>query len=221
MGDDHHRHTLLCELLHKIQYLADHLGVQSGGRLVKEDHLGIHCKSAHNRNSLLLTARKRGGIYVRFFFKADAAKKRHCILLGLGLDLGLGRFERKERLFLFLKKVCKPDKEILSLLCSQVSYADVNRCEHNVFFYGFVIKQIELLEHHADVLAMLVDIDAHVGNIHTVEDDRAARGVLHAVDATKEGGFTASRRADDGNLLTVADIKVNAAKNLEIAEFFC
>ena len=56
MGHNHHGHAVLCQLLHQLQNLSDHLRVQCGGRLIEQHHIRIHRQRAHDCNSLLLSA---------------------------------------------------------------------------------------------------------------------------------------------------------------------
>src|SRR5688500_2502941 len=55
--DDHHRHTLAGEIEHHVEYLFNHLWVESGGRLVEEHDLGLHGEGACDGDALLLAAR--------------------------------------------------------------------------------------------------------------------------------------------------------------------
>ena len=56
MRDDHHGHPFRRERLHHVQHLADDLGVQGRGRLVKEHDLGLHAQCPCNGDTLLLSA---------------------------------------------------------------------------------------------------------------------------------------------------------------------
>ena len=55
MGDADHRHALMCELLHNLEYLADHLRVERTRRLIEEHDLRVHAECTHDRHTLLLT----------------------------------------------------------------------------------------------------------------------------------------------------------------------
>ena len=72
MGDDDHGHALVRKLLHDIQDLADHLGVESGGGLVKQHDIGLHAQRTDDGDTLLLTAGKLNGVSIGTVGKADA-----------------------------------------------------------------------------------------------------------------------------------------------------
>ena len=75
MGDHGQGHALVCQFFHDLQNLADHLGVQSGGRLVKEDHLRILHQGAGDGHTLLLAAGVLGGIGVLLVLQPHAAQQ--------------------------------------------------------------------------------------------------------------------------------------------------
>ena len=56
MGNNDHCHAFVCKSLHKIKNLADHLGVKSGGWLIKQNDIRIHGKRTDDGNTLFLTA---------------------------------------------------------------------------------------------------------------------------------------------------------------------
>ena len=64
-------------------------------------------------------------------------------------------------------------------------------------------KQIKVLEHHADVLANLVDIYFLVRDIIAVHYNSAAVNALQPVQAAKECGLSTSGRADNNDNLSV------------------
>ena len=69
VGDHHHGHALVGQLLHDLQHLAHHLGVQGGGGLVKEHHLGLHGQGPDDGDALLLAAGELVGIGIRLLFQ--------------------------------------------------------------------------------------------------------------------------------------------------------
>ena len=75
------------KLLHDVENLADHFGVEGGGRLVEEHDAGVHCKSADDGDTLLLTAGKLAGVSIRLIGKTDAGKQLEGVFLGLFLAL--------------------------------------------------------------------------------------------------------------------------------------
>ena len=86
MGDHHHGHAVSGQLLHHLQHLAHHLGVQGGGRLVKQHHVGLHTQGADDGDALLLSAGKLLGIGIRPV--AQAHRVQQAAGRGLGLLLG-------------------------------------------------------------------------------------------------------------------------------------
>ncbi len=80
VGDDHHRHALLGEPAHHREDVPDQLGVERGGRLVEEHHLGAHGERPRDGHPLLLAAGQGGRVGVRLLRQADAAE-----VLGGGL----------------------------------------------------------------------------------------------------------------------------------------
>ena len=82
MGDDKHRQPLLGQLAHDGQHLAHHLGVQRGGRLVKQQYLGLHGQRAGNRHTLLLPAGKLARLGMDIGGHADLLQIVQCGALG-------------------------------------------------------------------------------------------------------------------------------------------
>ena len=93
VGDHHHGHALVGQLLHDLQHLAHHLGVQGGGGLIKEHDLGLHGQGPHNGDALLLAAGELVGIGVRLVLQIDPLQQGEGQRVGLLLphELGLDR----------------------------------------------------------------------------------------------------------------------------------
>ena len=70
--DDDHRDAVAGEVGDDLQHLADHLGVERGGRLIEEQHIGLHRQRPHDGDTLLLPAGELGGIGVRLVLKPHA-----------------------------------------------------------------------------------------------------------------------------------------------------
>ena len=83
VGHDDHGHTFLCQLLHDVQDLADHLRVQGGGRLVEEHELGLHGQGANDGDALLLAAGELVGVGVGLLHQVHALQQLHGQLVGL------------------------------------------------------------------------------------------------------------------------------------------
>ena len=79
-------------------------------------------------------------------------------------------------------------------------------------------KQVELLEHHADFAAHLVDLLEVLGQFHAVDDDAAALPVLEPVDAAQQRRLAAARRAADHDALAAHDLQVDVAQHVKAAE---
>jgi hypothetical protein len=90
VGDDDHRHAGLGQLLHRVEHLVDHLGVERRGRLVEEHHLRLHGERPGDGHPLLLTARELARVLVRLLGDLDPLEQLHAEVLGLGL-LGILR----------------------------------------------------------------------------------------------------------------------------------
>ena len=69
-------------------------------------------------------------------------------------------------------------------------------------------EQVEMLEHHAHLLAHMVNVV--VGDFLAVEDDMAAVRLLQTVQAAQERGFSAARGADQHNAVALVDGQVHA-----------
>jgi hypothetical protein len=83
MRDDEHRHSLTSKITDYGQNLADELGVEGRGDLVKQQQARLHRKAPGDRHPLLLPARKLYGIRFSFVGQPDLAQKVSCLCLGL------------------------------------------------------------------------------------------------------------------------------------------
>ena len=66
-----------------------------------------------------------------------------------------------------------------------------------VFHDVHVIKKIKLLEHHAHLLTVQIDVLPLGANIHAVKKDLAARRLFQQVQAAQKRTFAAAARSDD------------------------
>ena len=82
--------------------------------------------------------------------------------------------------------------------------------ERAVVEHIHVVEQVEALEHHADVLAQLVDVAALGREILAVEPDVTRVRSLEQVEATQQRRLTRARGADDGDDLAGANGQVDA-----------
>ena len=78
-------------------------------------------------------------------------------------------------------------------------------------------KQVEVLEHHADFAAHVVDVLEVVGERNAIDDDVALLMFLQPVDAADHGGFAGARRPADDDALALLHIEVDVAQHMELA----
>src|SRR5262249_31618384 len=81
-------------------------------------------------------------------------------------------------------------------------------------------KQVELLEHHPDLAAHLIDGLEILGELGAIDDDATALPVLDAVDATKQRRLAAARGAAHDDALSAHDLQLDVAQHMEGAEPF-
>ena len=75
-----------------------------------------------------------------------------------------------------------------------------------------------MLEHHAHLAAVDIDIDLGVGYIDAVKYYLAAGGILHAVEAAEECALTGAGGADDDNDITLIYRDIDALEHFVFAE---
>ena len=90
--------------------------------------------------------------------------------------------------------------------------------QHDVSLGREVREQVEVLEHHAHFGAHLVDVGLLRGDLGVLEEDAAARGLLQQVHAAQKRGLARAGRAQDHHHLAAADVQVDAAQHLVVAE---
>ena len=93
-----------------------------------------------------------------------------------------------------------------------------NRGQCHIFQHRQVGEHIEMLEHHADALAVLGDVQLFVGDVLSLEEDLAAVRGFQQVQATEKRGLAAAGGADDGHHLAPADSRGDALQHLQLAE---
>ena len=77
-----------------------------------------------------------------------------------------------------------------------------------------------MLEYHAHLLTMEVDVDAFGGDVLSFKEDFAAVRYLQQVQAAQEGTFAAAGRANDRNNLSFGDVFADAFENLQFSKAF-
>ena len=129
VGDDDQRGAGLGELADDVQDLVDQFRVQGRGGLVEEQDLGVQGKGPGDRDALLLAAGKLARVGVGAVLQAHPVQQFQPAFAGLGL--GEPRFSGPRR-----------DDGGLG----------------DVFQRGQVREEVEVLEHHADLGALLQDL---------------------------------------------------------------
>ena len=158
MRDDHHGHSLAGQRAHHVEDLTDEFGIERRCRLIEQHHLRLHAECPSNRNPLLLTTGKMGGIVVGLVGEPDPLE--HFASDADGLRLGA------------TQHACLGNREILQ--------------------HRQMREQIELLEHHADVRAELIDIGIWVGDVLAVDQDLTPVRLLESIETPKQGGLPGS-----------------------------
>jgi hypothetical protein len=142
---------------------------------------------------------------------AERARDRHALLLAarklarefFGL---LGNFDALQVVH----------RNFLCLLFRHLAHPD--RREREILQHGQMREQVEMLEHHADLAADLVDALQVVGELDTVDHDAALLVLLQAVDAADHGGLAGARGPADHDALALGHAQVDVAQHVEIAE---
>jgi hypothetical protein len=93
MGDEDAGHAFGGEVLDRHQNLLLRLGIERGGDLVEQHHLGVHRQRAGNRDALLLASRQFARIGRELVGKADLGEQ----LARARLDLRLVLLEHMDR----------------------------------------------------------------------------------------------------------------------------
>ena len=81
VSHDNHGDAGLCQLLHHVEHLADHLRVESRGRLVEKKHFRLHGERPGDADALLLPSGQLRGIFGDLVLETDADQKLARALL--------------------------------------------------------------------------------------------------------------------------------------------
>ena len=87
--------------------------------------------------------------------------------------------------------------------------------ERQVFQDGHIREQVKMLEDHAHLAAMEIEIDLFVGDVDAVEPDGAGRRHLKQVQTAQQRRFAGAGRADDGHDLAAVDAEVAVVQGLD------
>src|SRR6202163_914961 len=83
VGHHDHRDAGMRQCFHHVEDFLDHLRIEGAGRLVEEQHLGLHRQRSGDRDPLLLAARELRRGRRSFLREPDAFQQRACLALGL------------------------------------------------------------------------------------------------------------------------------------------
>ncbi len=75
-----------------------------------------------------------------------------------------------------------------------------------------------MLEHHADVLAILIDV-LHLRKLLIQHLDLAALGLLQLVEAAQQGRLAGAGWADDTDHLALFHVEGNVPENHQLTEY--
>ena len=78
-------------------------------------------------------------------------------------------------------------------------------------------EEIEVLEHHAHLLTILVEIDLLVHDILILEDDASVGRRLEKVQTPEEGGLTGTGWSDHDHDVAPVNIDVDAIEGLDLS----
>src|SRR5581483_8838783 len=106
-------------------------------------------------------------------------------------------------------------RDLLRLLLRHL--ADPDRRERTVLQHGQVWKQVEVLEHHADLAANLVNFLQVRRQLDTVDEDVPALVLFEPVDTADHRRLARSGRPADHDSLPAAYLQVDVAQNMKIA----
>ena len=191
MGDHHHGHALVSKLLHNIQYLAHHFGVQRGGRLVEQHDLRLHSQRPDDGHTLLLTAGELDGIGVRTVLQAHPVQQGQSLLLGLSLAHMLHLHGGQGH-----------------IIQNGHVGEQVEPLEHHAHLLAVHVN-IQLHQLTLGVFHLFLS------DIHAVKHDGAAGRLLQQVQASEKGGLAGAGRSDDHHDVITVDVHGNAVQSLD------
>jgi hypothetical protein len=131
---------------------------------------------------------------------SERARELARVLVRLLGDLDPGQVLHRHRLGVLAGHLLHPD-----------------RGEAAVLEDGEVREQVEVLEHHADLAADVVDLLEVVGELGAVDDDAPLLVLLEPVDAADHGRLAGAGRPADDDALAAADVQVDVAQDVELA----
>ena len=85
--------------------------------------------------------------------------------------------------------------------------------QFQVLLHGQVGEEVEVLEHHAHLLAHSVDVG--IVHLHPFKLDGAGGGNLQAVQAAQKGGLAAAGGSDQADHVAAVDVDINALQHVQ------
>ena len=85
--------------------------------------------------------------------------------------------------------------------------------QFQVLLHGQVGEEVEVLEHHAHLLAHSIDVD--IIHLDAFKLDGAAGGDLQPVQAAQEGGLAAAGGADQADHIAAVNINIDALQHVQ------
>ena len=190
MGDHQHGEVMLAaELADDVQDFADKLWIERRGHFIEQHDFGPHRECAGDRDALLLTTGKLGGVVVFLVRKPNHAQKLDCAGLGLGTRQLQHRHRRLDA---------------------------VTERRH-------MRKEVEMLEHHADLGANPAQMRLarrheplsrfYVSERLAFDPDHAAVDGLKGHQHAQYRRLAGARRPDDRNLLAARDVEIKLVEH--------
>ncbi|CAD5377913.1 hypothetical protein OF001_U250010 [Pseudomonas sp. OF001] len=194
VGDQQHGAAFLGQRTDHVEHFLDHLRIERRGRLVEQDHLGLHAQGAGDGRALLLAAGQLGRVAVALGGDADLGQQR----LGALGGLGPGQAEHAARRLDHVVEDghVRPQVEVL---------------EH----------ETQLAAQAVDLPGVGGDQVAFAGGLQPQllagDVDLALAGVFQQVDAAQEGRLAGAGGAEDGDHVAVAGGQRDALEHLQLA----
>ena len=86
----------------------------------------------------------------------------------------------------------------------------------HVFQNSHVGEQVKVLEHHAHLLTVDVDVHLLVGDVYILKEDLTAGGNLQQIHAPQEGGFAGTGGTHDDHHFTLMDLGGDTVQGLDL-----
>src|SRR5450830_808752 len=201
-----HQHHPVCHLTGETHLVADH---DHGGAVEGELDHGVEHLLDHFR------IERAGRLVEQHHFRAHAqcARDRDPLLLAAG---------ELRRIFLGLLQNAHArevlHRQLFGLRLWHLAHPD--RRQRAVLENREMRKQIELLKHHADLAAHLVDALEIGGQLDAIDDDAALLVPFDGVDAADQRGLAAARWPADHDALAAPHRHIDVAQHMKGAEPF-